>query len=230
MTEPVILLCEDEKQMRRFVHLALSAQGYKVVDAENGTEALQQAAAHVPDLVLLDLGLPDMDGLEVVTRLREWYTGPIIIVTARETESEKVKVLDGGADDYITKPFGAEELSARIRVALRRTARSPADPKSAVMTVGNIKLDLGRRLVFVNQQEVHVTPIEYKLLTVLMKHVDKVLTHKQLLDQVWGPGHAHQMQYLRVYMTQLRRKLEENPARPRHLVTEPGVGYRLRSE
>ncbi len=230
MTEPVILLCEDEKQMRRFVHLALSAQGYRVVDAENGAEALQQAAAHVPDLVLLDLGLPDMDGLQVVTRLREWFTGPIIIVTARDQESEKVKVLDGGADDYITKPFGAEELSARIRVALRRTARSPTDPKSAIMTVGNVKLDFGRRLVFVNEAEVHVTPIEYKLLTVLMKHVDKVLTHKQLLDQVWGPGHAHQMQYLRVYMTQLRRKLEENPARPKHLVTEPGVGYRLRSE
>ncbi len=230
MTEPVILLVEDEKQMRRFVHLALSAQGYKVVDAESGTLALQQAAAHVPDLVLLDLGLPDMDGFAVVTRLREWFTGPIIIVTARDQESEKVKVLDGGADDYITKPFGAEELSARIRVALRRNARSPSDPKSAIMTVGNIKLDLGRRLVFVNEAEVHVTPIEYKLLTVLMKHVDKVLTHKQLLDQVWGPGHAHQMQYLRVYMTQLRRKLEENPARPKHLVTEPGVGYRLRTE
>lgn len=230
MTEPVILLVEDEKQMRRFVHLALSAQGYRVVDAENGTEALQQAAAHVPELVLLDLGLPDMDGLEVVTRLREWFTGPIIIVSAREQESEKVKVLDGGADDYITKPFGAEELSARIRVALRRVARSTTDPKSAVMTVGNVRLDFGRRLVFVNDAEVHVTPIEYKLLTVLMKHVDKVLTHKQLLDQVWGPGHAHQMQYLRVYMTQLRRKLEENPARPKHLVTEPGVGYRLRSE
>ena len=230
MTEPVILLVEDEKQLRKFVHIALSSQGYRVVDAETGAEALQQAAAHVPDLVLLDLGLPDMDGFDVTTRLREWFTGPIIIVTARDQESEKVKVLDGGADDYITKPFGAEELSARIRVALRRAARSTTDPKSAVMTVGNIKVDLGRRLVFVNDAEVHVTPIEYKMVTVLMKHVDKVLTHKQLLDQVWGPGHAHQMQYLRVYMTQLRRKLEENPARPKHLVTEPGVGYRLRSE
>jgi two-component system KDP operon response regulator KdpE len=229
MTGASILLVEDEAQMRKFIHIALTSEGYRVIDAETGEEGVRQAAAHTPDLVLLDLGLPDIDGLEVTRRIREWSAVPIIVISARGLESQKVTALDVGADDYVTKPFGTAELMARVRVALRNSARTSDDPKSSVVEIGNVKMDFGRRLVFVDGVEVHVTPIEYKLLTVLLKNVDKVLTHKQLLDQVWGPGHAHQMQYLRVYMTQLRRKLEKNPARPRHLTTEPGVGYRLKS-
>jgi two-component system, OmpR family, KDP operon response regulator KdpE len=231
MTEskPLILLVEDESQMRTFVRLALSAHGFRVLEAATGQEGLQQAAAHTPDLVLLDLGLPDIDGLEVTQRLREWSLAPIIIISARGQEEQKVGALDAGADDYITKPFGSEELMARIRVALRHAARSNQDPASSIATAGDIKVDYAKRLVFVADREVHLTPIEYKLIVALMRHAGMVLTHKQLLDQVWGPGHAHQMQYLRVYMAQLRQKLEENPAHPRYLVTESGVGYRLKS-
>jgi two-component system KDP operon response regulator KdpE len=225
---PVVLLVEDEAQMRRFVHLALEAQGYRVLDVETGREALQQAAAHTPDLVLLDLGLPDVDGLEVTRRLREWSAVPIIVISARGLEHQKVNALDAGADDYVTKPFGNAELMARIRVALRHASRSARDPTSSVIAVGELRIDLAKRLVFVGEREIHLTPIEYKLLATLMNHAGRVMTHKQLLDRVWGPGHAHQMQYLRVYMTQLRQKLERNPARPRYLLTEPGVGYRVK--
>lgn len=232
MTDPkaLVLLVEDESQMRTFVRLTLAAHGYRVLEVETGREALQQAAAHTPDLVLLDLGLPDMDGLEVTKRLREWSVTPVIVLSARGQEHAKVEALDAGADDYLTKPFGSEELMARIRVALRHAARSTQDPMSAVVTVGALRIDFAKRLVFLDDAEVHLTPIEYKLLAALTKHAGMVMTHKQLLDQVWGPGHAHQMQYLRVYMAQMRRKLEENPAHPRYLLTEPGVGYRLKSE
>jgi two-component system KDP operon response regulator KdpE len=230
MTEPTatILVVEDEAQMRKFVRLALEAQGYRVVETENGKDALVQAAAYTPELVLLDLGLPDMDGLDVTRRLREWSAAPIIVVSARGREQEKVDALDAGADDYLTKPFGNAELMARIRVALRHAARSPQDPTTSVITIGDLKVDLMKRLVFSGEREVHLTPIEYKLLATLMHHAGRVMTHKQLLDQVWGPGHAHQMQYLRVYMTQLRQKLEKTPARPKYLLTEPGVGYRIK--
>jgi two-component system KDP operon response regulator KdpE len=231
MTEikPLILVVEDEPQMRTFVRLALTAHGYRVLEVATGQEGLQQAAAHTPDLILLDLGLPDVDGLEITKRLREWSIAPIIIISARGQEEQKVSALDAGADDYITKPFGSEELMARIRVALRHSARSNQDPASSVATAGDIKVDYAKRLVFVAEREVHLTPIEYKLIVALMRHAGMVLTHKQLLDQVWGPGHAHQMQYLRVYMAALRQKLEENPAHPKFLVTEPGVGYRLKA-
>ncbi len=229
-SKSLVLLVEDESQMRLFVRLALTANGYRVLEVETGREALQQAAAHTPDLVLLDLGLPDMDGLEVTKGLREWSATPIIIISARGQEREKVEALDAGADDYLTKPFGSAELMARVRVALRHAARTTQDPLTSVVSIGGLRVDLGKRLVFVAEEEVHLTPIEYKLLVTLTKHAGMVLTHKQLLDQVWGPGHAHQMQYLRVYMAQLRQKLEENPAHPRYLVTEPGVGYRLKSE
>jgi two-component system, OmpR family, KDP operon response regulator KdpE len=228
--KPLVLLVEDEQQMRTFVRLALTSHGYRVLEVEKGSEALQQAAAHTPDLVLLDLGLPDMDGLEVTRRLREWSATPVIVISARGQERQKVEALDAGADDYLTKPFGSAELMARIRVALRHAARTSQDPLSSVVTFGALRVDLAKRLVFVGETEVHLTPIEYKLLVVLTKHAGMVLTHKQLLDLVWGPGHAHQMQYLRVYMAQLRQKLEENPAHPRHLLTEPGVGYRLKSD
>jgi two-component system KDP operon response regulator KdpE len=233
MTEPrsAVLLVEDEQQMRTFVRLALTAHGHRVFEVDTGKEALQQTAAHTPDLILLDLGLPDMDGLEVTRQLREWTATPIIIISARGQEREKVEALDAGADDYLTKPFGSAELMARIRVALRHAARTAQDPLTSVVTIGGaLRVDLAKRLVFQGESEVHLTPIEYKLLVALTKHAGMVLTHKQLLDQVWGPGHGHQMQYLRVYMAQLRQKLEENPAHPRYLVTEPGVGYRLKSE
>ena len=171
-----------------------------------------------------------MDGLEVTRHLREWSATPIIVISARGQERQKVEALDAGADDYITKPFGSAELMARIRVALRHAARTAIDPLSSVVKIGALRVDLAKRQVVVGETEVHLTPIEYKLLVALTKHAGMVLTHKQLLDQVWGPGHAHQMQYLRVYMAQLRQKLEENPAHPRYLLTEPGVGYRLKGE
>ncbi|MEO8797890.1 MAG: response regulator [Polyangiaceae bacterium] len=228
-----ILVIEDEPQMSKFMRLSLTAQGYRVIEAATGEEGLRQAVQHTPDLIVLDLGLPDLDGMEVTRRIREWSVAPILIVSARGREEDKVKALDEGADDYLTKPFATGELLARIRVALRHAARSAHDPAVTTATLGDVTIDLAKRLVFANGQggqEVHLTPIEFKLVAMLVKHAGMVLTHKQLLDQVWGPGHAHQTQYLRVYMTQLRHKLEKNPARPKFLLTEPGVGYRLKLE
>jgi two-component system KDP operon response regulator KdpE len=229
-TRPVVLVVDDEPQMRKFIRITLTANGYGVIEASAAAEAIQQAAAHTPDLVLLDLGLPDADGSEVIVRIREWSTMPILVISARGKEESKVLALDAGADDYVTKPFGAAELMARVRVALRHAARVAGAPEAVVEIGEGIRVDLVRRIVEVRGQEIHLTPIEYKLLALLVKHAGMVLTHRQLLEQVWGPGHAHQMQYLRVYMTQLRHKLEEEPARPKHFVTEPGVGYRLRLE
>ena len=226
---PTVLLVEDEKQMRRLVTISLESNGYGVIEAETAEEGVKQAAAYTPDLVLLDLGLPDADGFAVIRRLREWSALPIIVISASGQEEKKVRALDEGADDYLTKPFGPAELLARIRVALRHAARGP-DSTSVVKIGDEVEIDLGKRVVTVNAEEVHLTPIEYKLLTTLAKHAGMVMTHRHLLEQVWGPGHAHQMQYLRVYMTQLRHKLEKNAAHPQHLLTEPGVGYRLKIE
>jgi two-component system KDP operon response regulator KdpE len=232
MTEvkPVVLVVEDEPQMRTFVRIALESHDYRVVEAATGAEGLQQAAAYTPDVVLLDLGLPDMDGLGVTKRLREWSSVPILVISARGQEDAKVNALDGGADDYLTKPFGAAELMARLRVALRHAATTREAPRAVVQVGADVQIDLLRRIVTLRGEEVHLTPIEYKLLVALAKHAGLVVTHRQLLAQVWGPGHAHQMQYLRVYMTQLRHKLERTPARPRILLTEPGVGYRLKTD
>jgi two-component system KDP operon response regulator KdpE len=227
--KPLVLVVEDEPQMRRFVQLALDAEGYRVVEAETGREALHQASTRTPDLVLLDLGLPDIDGLEVTRELRKWSATPLIIISARGLEEQKVRALDAGADDYLTKPFGAAELMARVRAALRRAARSPQDPTTSVITVGELSIDLAKRRVTVAGAEVHLTPMEYKLLSMLMNHAGVVQTHKQLLDHVWGPGHERQMHYLRVFMKQLREKLERNPARPRYLISVPGVGYRIKN-
>ena len=227
---PLVLVVEDEPQMRKFVRIALESHDYRVIEAATAAEAIQQAASHTPDAVVLDLGLPDMDGMNVTRRLREWSAVPIVVISARGQEDSKVEALDGGADDYLTKPFGAAELMARLRVALRHASAS-REPPSAVVRVGDdVEVDLVKRLVHVRGQEVHLTPIEYKLLTALLKHAGMVMTHRHLLEQVWGPGHAHQLQYLRVYMTQLRHKLESNPARPKFLLTEPGIGYRLKAE
>jgi len=230
MTEDkeLILLIEDEPQMRRFLRITLQSQGYRLVEAANAQEGLTQAATRNPDVVLLDLGLPDLDGLEVAKRLREWTQTPIIVISAREQEQDKVKALDAGADDYLTKPFNAGELLARIRVALRHASRPNDAQQEPVFILDNLRLDLAKRQVFVSDREVHLTPIEYKLLMVLVRHAGKVITHTQLLREVWGPAHVNEVQYLRVYMTQLRHKLETDPARPRFLTNEPGIGYRLK--
>jgi two-component system KDP operon response regulator KdpE len=222
-----ILLIEDEPQMRRFLRITLQGHGYRLVEAESGQEGLMQATTRNPDVVLLDLGLPDLDGLEVTRRLREWTQTPIIVISAREQEQDKVKALDAGADDYLTKPFSAGELMARIRVALRHMARQTGK-QEPVFVLQNLRVDLAQRQVFLDNAEVHLTPIEYKLLTVLIRHAGKVITHRQLLQEVWGQAHVNEVQYLRVYMTQLRHKLENDPTRPRFLMNEPGIGYRLK--
>jgi two-component system KDP operon response regulator KdpE len=226
---PVVLLIEDEPQMRRFLRAALGDQEYNLVEASTAREGLAHAAGRNPELILLDLGLPDADGLDVTRRIREWSSAPIIVISARGQEKDKVAALDAGADDYLTKPFGVGELLARMRVALRH-ARASDGMEEPVFEAGGVKLDLARRQVFREGEEVHLTPLEYKLLTSLVKHAGKVLTHRQLLKEVWGINAINQTHYLRVYMTQLRHKLEKDPTQPRLLLTEPGVGYRLRSE
>jgi two-component system KDP operon response regulator KdpE len=227
---PLLLIVEDDAQMRKFLRASLSSHGYRLVQAVNGNEGLSQAASYNPDLILLDLGLPDIDGLEVTKRLREWASAPIIVISARGQEDDKINALDSGADDYLTKPFGTGELLARIRVALRHSARGRQERTEPVLTVGELSIDLDKRTVHVAGVEVHLTPIEYKLLAILLKNAGKVLTHRQLLKDVWGPGYVNNTQYLRVYMVQLRHKLEADAARPRYLVTEPGIGYRLKSD
>ncbi len=223
----LVLMVEDEPQMRRFLRATLTSHGYRALEAATGEEAIAQATQWNPDLVLLDLGLPDLDGLEVTRRLREWSTVPILVISARGQEGDKIAALDGGADDYLTKPFGAGELLARMRVALRHAQRSPeAEP---VSRFGDVVVDFGKRQVLRGGQAVHLTPLEYKLLILLLKNAGKVLTHRQLLREVWGPNASSQTHYLRVYMAQLRQKLEADSARPRWLTTEPGVGYRLRA-
>ena len=222
---PVILLVEDEPQMRRFLRVALEGSGYRYLEAVTGQGGLALVVQHRPEAILLDLGLPDMDGLDLVTRLREWSRTPVIVISARGQETDKVAALDAGADDYLTKPFGTSELLARIRVALRHSGPETAD--DPVFTLGRWQVDLAKRLVLVEGKEVHLTPLEYSLFTTLIRHAGKVVTHRQLLKEVWGGAAGAQPLYLRVYMTQLRHKLEEEPSRPKYLQTEPGVGYRL---
>jgi len=224
----MILLIEDEPQMQRFLRIVLQGQGYCFIEAQTGQEGLVQAATRSPDIILLDLGLPDIDGLEVTRRLREWSDIPIIVLSAREQEQDKIKALDAGADDYLTKPFGAGELLARIRVAIRHKVMQQSTTGEPVFILDNLRVDMSQRQVFLNEQEVHLTPIEYKLLTVLIQNAGKVVTHNHLLKEVWGPSYTKETQYLRVYMTQLRHKLELDPARPRFLINEPGIGYRLK--
>jgi two-component system, OmpR family, KDP operon response regulator KdpE len=206
----------------------LSSNGFRLVEAVTAREALALAPGHNPELFLLDLGLPDGDGLDLTRRFREWTQAPIIVLSARGRDDDKVAALDGGADDYLTKPFSVKELLARMRVALRRVRRAPGEEPAPEIAVGPLAVDLVRRRVTVDGEEVHLTPIEYRLLALLAKHAGRVLTHGQLLREVWGPGHAEATHYLRVYMTQLRRKLEPDPSCPALLITEPGVGYRLR--
>jgi len=225
---PTVLVIEDEPQMRRFLKASLESHRYHLVEAVTAREGLAQASGRNPDVILLDLGLPDMDGLELTRRVREWSRVPIIVISARGREQDKVAALDAGADDYLTKPFGMGELLARLRVALRRVATdAEGEP---VFTLGDLRVDLASRLVFRGEAEVHLTPIEYKLLTTLVRHAGRVVTHRQLLADVWGPNAVEHTHYVRVYMTQLRHKLERDPSRPQILLTEPGVGYRLKPE
>lgn len=228
--EVTVLLIEDEPEIRRFLRTTLPAHGFRLYEASTGKDGLTEAQARNPDLILLDLGLPDLEGSEIIRQLREWTSTPIIVLSAREQEQVKVAAFDLGADDYVTKPFGVNELLARMRAALRHIAGPPGEPAVPVFTLGDLTVDLGRRQVFVSGKETHLTPIEYKLLTTLIRYAGRVMTHRQLLKEVWGPLHVEEGHYLRVYMRQLRNKLEKNPAHPRYLVTELGVGYRLRTE
>ncbi len=222
-----VLVVDDEAPIRRFLRAALTAHGYEVFEAKNGQEALSAVTAQRPDLLILDLGLPDMEGLEVTRRLREWSKIPIIILSVREGEADKVATLDAGADDYLTKPFGVGELLARIRVAMRRTVQEADEP---AFTTGELQVDLASRIVTVAGQEVQLTPTEYGLLRVLVTHAGKVMTHRQLLRQVWGVAYEQETHILRVNISNLRRKIEADPTRPRYIRTEPGVGYRLRTD
>jgi two-component system KDP operon response regulator KdpE len=229
MSVLALLVIEDESQVRRFLRSSLDATVYKLIEAATGEAGLAAAASQHPDIILLDLGLPDIDGIEVTRRLREWTETPIIILSARGQDPDKIAALDAGADDYLTKPFSLPELLARIRVA-ERHAQQLGDKKDAIFTLGDLRIDRASRIVTVGGEEVRLTPIEYKLLATLARKAGRVLTYQQLLKDVWGPRYATQKQYLHVYVGHLRNKLERDPAKPRFLVTEPGVGYRLRPE
>ena len=230
MTERLatILVVEDEAEIRRFLRASLGAEGYKVVEAATGRRGAIDAAAHKPDLAIVDLGLPDLGGMDVIRRIREWSPMPIIVLSARVHEHAKVEAFDAGADDYVTKPFGVGELLARVRVALRHAARPPSGGR--VLALGSATIDLEKRRAQRDGAEIHLTPIEFRLLVCLAKHLGMVVTQRQLLSEVWGPTHAGDTHYLRIYMKQLRDKFEADPVRPRHFITETGVGYRLIAE
>lgn len=226
--KPNVLVIEDEAPIRRFLKVSLVDHDFSFSEATTGEEGLKKVAEENPDIVILDLGLPDIDGIEVTNRLRQWTNVPIIVLSARGSERDKVQALDSGADDYLTKPFGVSELLARLRVALRHSTRLAADQIEPIFTFGNAKVDFGKRQVYFKDEEIHLTPNEYKLLVALIKYAGKVVTHKHLLREVWGSEYSDETQYLRVYMAQLRRKLENDPNHPVFFITEPGVGYRLK--
>jgi two-component system KDP operon response regulator KdpE len=221
---PLVLVVDDELQIRRFLRISLESNGYIVYESETGQDALAKAAQFRPDVIILDLNLPDLEGVAVVQRLREWTATPIIILSVRDADRDKVAALDAGADDYLTKPFSTAELLARLRVAQRHSQPTPDAP---VVTLGDVQMDLARRVVTRQGEPVKLTPTEYALLRLLVQHAGKVLTHRQILKAVWGPEYVDETHYLRVYFAQLRQKLEADPALPKLIVTEPGVGYRL---
>jgi len=223
---PLVLVVEDDREIRRFVRSALEAENYRVVEAETVRRAVIEAGTRKPDLALLDLGLPDQDGVEFIREVRAFSSLPILVLSARVREADKVRALDAGADDYLTKPFGVAELAARIRAMLRRGPRTP-ESGATVIRFGDVCVDLPSRVVTRDGAAVHVTPVEFRLLSHLVAHPGKLLTHRQLLHEVWGPSHIEHAHYLRIYMARLRRKLEVDAARPRHLLTEIGVGYRF---
>ena len=222
---PRILIVEDEPQIRRFVRAALEVEGLQIQEAATGKQGMTEVATRQPDLLILDLGLPDMDGVNLVRDLRNWSALPILILSARDAEQDKIDALDAGADDYLTKPFGVGELLARVRALLRR--RATASELGPLVDFGAVQVDFSRRVVTLRGEEVHLTPIEYRLLAVLIANVGKVMTHRHLLREVWGPSYAESSHYLRVYVSNLRRKLEDDPAQPKHFLTETGVGYRF---
>lgn len=223
----VILVVEDELPIRRFLRPSIEAAGWRLVEAETGRQGLLEAGQCRPDVIILDLGLPDLDGTEVIRRVREWSAVPIIVLSARGQEKDKIAALECGADDYVSKPFGVGELIARVRVALRHMAGKTASELPGSIVAGDIQIDLVRRVVTRSGEAVHLTPLEYKLLTVLARHAGMVVTHRQLLNDVWGPGHAEDNTYLRMFVRQLRQKLEADATQPRYLLTEVGVGYRF---
>lgn len=227
-TDPVIIVIEDDPAIRRFLRTSLGTHGFNVFEADTGKQGIVEIGVRKPDLVILDLGLPDMDGVDVIKSIREWSSVPIVILSARSAEQQKIEALDVGADDYLTKPFGFGELLARIRVALRHSARPPDTGQADLFNTGNLKVDLVNRVVSVDDRDVHLTPIQYRLLMVLVKNAGKVLTHQQILNEVWGPSYRENAHYLRIYMSQLRQKLEADPTQPKFLLTESGVGYRLK--
>ncbi len=227
-TDPVIIVIEDDPSIRRFLHTSLSTQGFKVFEVDTGKKGIIEVGVRKPDLLILDLGLPDMDGVDIIKTIRSWSTVPIIILSARSDEQQKIHAFDAGADDYLTKPFGFGELLARIRVALRHSMRPYEQSQTDIFITGNLKFDAVNRVVCVDNQEVHLTPIQYRLLMVLVKNAGKVLTHQQILKEVWGPSFKENAHYLRIYMSQLRQKLEADPAQPKLLLTESGIGYRLK--
>jgi two-component system KDP operon response regulator KdpE len=230
MTEAhaTILVVEDEPEIRRFLRTALASEDYRVAEAETGERGAIEAGTLKPDLAIVDLGLPDIDGVEVIRRIRKWSPLPIIVLSARAREQSKVEALDAGADDYVTKPFAVGELLARVRVALRHAARAPSGEE--ILAFGETTVDLRKRRVTRAGTDVHLTPLEFRLLTCLAQHLGMVVTHRQLLREVWGPSHVEHTHYLRIYMKQLREKLESDPVRPKHLLTETGIGYRLLAE
>jgi two-component system KDP operon response regulator KdpE len=227
MTNLKVLIIDDEEAIRRFLRVTLSSQGYTVLEAASGNDGLANAANEKPDVIVLDLGLPDLDGVAVTRLLREWTRIPVIILSVRGSEKDKIAALDAGADDYLTKPFGAGELLARIRAALRRSIQTPNEP---VFVTGNLKVDLARRLVTVSGREVQLTPNEYGLLHTLVSNAGKVLTHHYLLREVWGAEYGEEFHMLHVNISNLRRKIEPDPTRPQFIITEPGVGYRLKED
>ena len=226
--DPVIIVIEDEPSIRKFLRTSLSSQGLTVFEADTGKQGVIEAGVRKPDLMILDLGLPDMEGIDVIRAVRDWSSMPIIVLSARSQEQHKIDALDMGADDYLTKPFGFGELMARIRVALRHASRTDESMPNNVFSVGTLNVDLNNRLVSVDDREISLTPIQYRLLAVLVKHAGKVMTHRQILKEVWGPSYQDNVHYLRIYMSQLRQKLEVDPTQPRYLLTESGVGYRLK--
>ena len=225
---PVIVVIEDDPAIRRFLRTGLTAQSFKVFEASHGRQGIIEAGVRKPDLIILDLGLPDMDGVDVIKSIRQWSAMPIIILSARSSEQHKIDALDAGANDYLTKPFGLGELLARIRVAMRHSISSLAQDQHGIFSTGELKVDLLKRQIFVGNKEVHLTPIQYRLLSVLIKNAGKVLTHQYLLKEVWGPSYRDNSHYLRIYMSQLRQKLEADSTQPHYLLTESGVGYRLK--
>ncbi|MFW2487884.1 response regulator [Clostridium chromiireducens] len=230
-SKPYILVVEDDKPIRNFIVASLKAQGFNYIETEKGAEAIALSMSHKPDLIILDLGLPDMDGIDVIANIRQWSKVPIIIVSARESERQKIEALDKGADDYLTKPFGIGELLARVRVSLRHSASSTNEKENIeIFKVKGLVVNFDKRKVIIDNEDIHLTPIEYKIMALLCKYSGKVLTHNFIIHEIWGSVVGNETQSLRVFMASLRRKIEKNPAEPQYIYTEVGVGYRLAEE